>query len=140
MAVARVTERFRNGGHNVSEDVVGRRYEGGIRNFFQLYRSLADGWSFYDNAMVSGPRLVAKGTRNMDTEVHDSEIWTRLRGGEFIMQETIKKDIDKLFNDRKGMDRALSRAVRQALLQHKRAGNPVATCVMEKWCGLHPKR
>jgi hypothetical protein len=43
------------------------------------------------------------------------------------MPEAIKKDIGKLFNDREGMDRALARAVRQALLQHKRAGNPVAT-------------
>lgn len=43
------------------------------------------------------------------------------------MQETVKKDIGRLFNDREGMDRALSKAVRQALLQHKRAGNPVAT-------------
>ena len=43
------------------------------------------------------------------------------------MQETAKKDIGKLFNDREGMDRALARAVRQALLEHKRAGNPVAT-------------
>ena len=42
------------------------------------------------------------------------------------MQETVKKDIGKLFNDREGMDRALARAVRQALLQHKRMGNPVA--------------
>lgn len=43
------------------------------------------------------------------------------------MQETVKKDIGKLFKDREGMDRALARAVREALLQHKRAGNPVAT-------------
>ena len=43
------------------------------------------------------------------------------------MQENVKKDIGKLFNDREGMDRALARAVRQALLQHKKMGNPVAT-------------
>lgn len=38
-----------------------------------------------------------------------------------------RKDIGKLFNDREGMDRALAGAVRQALLQHKRMGNSVAT-------------
>ncbi len=43
------------------------------------------------------------------------------------MQEKVKKDIGKLFKDREGMDRALAEAVRQALLQHKRMGNPVAT-------------
>jgi hypothetical protein len=45
------------------------------------------------------------------------------------MQESAKKDIGKLLDDREGMDRALARAVRQAVLQHKRAGNPVAI-----WC------
>jgi hypothetical protein len=43
------------------------------------------------------------------------------------MQDADKKDIDKLFADREGITRALTKAVRQALLQHKRAGNPVAT-------------
>ena len=80
MAVARVKERVKTGGHNVSEDVVRRRYEGGLRNFFGLYRSLADGWSFYDNATVSGPRLIAKGKGNVDTEVHDPKIWAKLKG------------------------------------------------------------
>lgn len=45
------------------------------------------------------------------------------------MQETATKDIGKLLDDREGMDRALARAVRQAVLHHKRAGNPVAI-----WC------
>jgi predicted ABC-type ATPase len=80
MAVARVRERVRAGGHNVAEDVVRRRYEGGLRNFFELYRPLADGWSFYDNTTVSGPRLIAKGTGDVDKEVHDPEIWAKLRG------------------------------------------------------------
>lgn len=38
MAIARVKERVRAGGHSVSEDVVRRRYSGGLRNFFGLYR------------------------------------------------------------------------------------------------------
>jgi hypothetical protein len=42
------------------------------------------------------------------------------------MEETAKKDIGKLLDDREGMDRALARAVREAVLQHKREGNPVA--------------
>ena len=43
------------------------------------------------------------------------------------MRNEEKKDIGKLFNDREGMDHALAQAVRQALLQHKRDGNPVVT-------------
>lgn len=36
IAVARVQERVRRGGHHVPEDVVRRRYRAGLRNFFQL--------------------------------------------------------------------------------------------------------
>lgn len=42
------------------------------------------------------------------------------------MQMTEKKDIDKLFADSVGLTRALTKAVKQAILQHKRAGNPIA--------------
>jgi len=69
-----------SGGHNVSEHVVRRRYEGGLRNFFELYRPLADSWSFYDNAAVSSPRMIASGTGALDVEVHDPEIWAKLSG------------------------------------------------------------
>lgn len=37
-----------------------------------------------------------------------------------------KKTIDELFLDGKEIDAALRNAVQQALLQHKKAGNPVA--------------
>jgi predicted ABC-type ATPase len=41
MAVARVKARVRQGGHNVPELVVRRRYGTGLSNFFQLYWPLS---------------------------------------------------------------------------------------------------
>ena len=41
MAVARVKARVRQGGHNVSDPVVRRRYGSGLSNLFQLYWPLA---------------------------------------------------------------------------------------------------
>ena len=41
MAVARVRARVRQGGHNVPESVVRRRYGSGLHNFFQLYEPIA---------------------------------------------------------------------------------------------------
>jgi predicted ABC-type ATPase len=81
MAVARVKERIMTGGHSVPEDVVRRRCIGGIRNFFEIYRPLADRWFFYDNAMASGPRLIAEGIHGSDEMVHDSGLWKHLSGG-----------------------------------------------------------
>ena len=50
MAVARVAQRVREGGHDVPEGVIRRRYDAGRRNFEQIYRGLVDGWALYDNS------------------------------------------------------------------------------------------
>ena len=61
LAVARVAERVRQGGHDVPEVVVRRRFAAGLRNFFAMYQSLADTWQVFDNAAGSGPVLIAAG-------------------------------------------------------------------------------
>ncbi|MFO1430789.1 MAG: zeta toxin family protein [Candidatus Competibacteraceae bacterium] len=50
MAIARVAERVRQGGHPISEPVIRRRFESGQRHFEQVYRKLVDTWVLYDNA------------------------------------------------------------------------------------------
>ena len=50
MALDRVAERVRQGGHNVPSDVVCRRYAAGLRNFEQVYRDAVDAWAMYDNS------------------------------------------------------------------------------------------
>jgi predicted ABC-type ATPase len=42
LAISRVKERVKLGGHSVPEDVIRRRYHAGIRNFFNLYKPIAD--------------------------------------------------------------------------------------------------
>ncbi|MDR0354344.1 MAG: zeta toxin family protein [Deltaproteobacteria bacterium] len=63
-AMGRVETRVRLGGHNVPEDVVRRRFAAGLRNFFQLYGSIATSWLFYDNSWPARPILLAKGASN----------------------------------------------------------------------------
>ena len=48
MALARVRNRVMEGGHDVPEDVVRRRFEVGWRNFREVYRELVDEWALYD--------------------------------------------------------------------------------------------
>lgn len=50
MAIDRVAERVRQGGHDVPSDVIRRRFTAGLRNFEQLYRDSVDAWAMYDNA------------------------------------------------------------------------------------------
>jgi predicted ABC-type ATPase len=58
MAVARVANRVRQGGHNVPPDDIRRRYAAGLRNLFCLYRSILDGWWLYDASRLP-PKLIA---------------------------------------------------------------------------------
>ncbi len=42
------------------------------------------------------------------------------------MKETNEKDIDQIFAEGTLIDKALKQAVQEAILQHKKAGNPIA--------------
>jgi predicted ABC-type ATPase len=58
--IERVYERKALGGHFVPEETIRRRYEGGLRNFFELYSPIAERWKFYDNTLKPR-RLIAEG-------------------------------------------------------------------------------
>jgi predicted ABC-type ATPase len=55
VALARIQARVAQGGHDVPEPVVRRRFERGLRNFERVYCKLVDSWARYDN---SGPTPV----------------------------------------------------------------------------------
>jgi predicted ABC-type ATPase len=78
LAISRVQERVRTGGHNVPEETIRRRYHAGIRNFFQLYRSLADSWRFYNNSTTAVYRLIASGIDEFTEEIYDNETWEKI--------------------------------------------------------------
>jgi predicted ABC-type ATPase len=49
-AIARVAERVRQGGHNIPEPVIRRRFYSGWRNFTNAYRAAVDDWAVNDNS------------------------------------------------------------------------------------------
>jgi predicted ABC-type ATPase len=48
-AIARVAERVRQGGHDVPQPVIRRRFAAGLRNFEGAYKSVVDTWAKYNN-------------------------------------------------------------------------------------------
>ena len=63
MALARVAERVRQGGHDIPEAVVRRRFASGRRNFQTHYRAAVDAWALYDNSGEE-PVLIEWGERS----------------------------------------------------------------------------
>jgi predicted ABC-type ATPase len=78
LAIARVQQRVRRGGHHVPEETIRRRYDVGLRNFFKLYRPLTDSWRFYDNSNTAAYRLIAFGVNDFEPAVYDSQAWENI--------------------------------------------------------------
>ena len=60
LALARIRSRVAQGGHDVPETVVRRRFGRGLRNFEQIYRGLVNAWVLYDNSGPA-PNLISSG-------------------------------------------------------------------------------
>lgn len=77
LAVVRVKERVKAGGHSVPEDTIKRRYSAGLKNFFNLYCTLADSWQLYDNSNANSVSTIAS-TFNHDLSIYDDALWQHL--------------------------------------------------------------
>lgn len=81
MAVARVAATVREGGHDVPEETIRRRYEAGLHNFFSLYQPMATTWVFWDNSSELGLTPIASGEGLATSKVCDQTTWQRIKSG-----------------------------------------------------------
>ncbi len=63
--------------HHMPDDTIRQRYARSVRNFFELYRPVADWWEVYDNSY--GQRyLIGIGTPDEEL-VEDEATWLQFR-------------------------------------------------------------
>ena len=79
LAIERVTERVRRGGHGIPPHEIRRRYERGIMNLFRLYIPIVDTWAIYDNSLRARPSLVASGNIEANATVVLADTWHNLK-------------------------------------------------------------
>ena len=79
LAVERVAERVRRGGHAVPEVVVRRRYKRSLSNFFNAYRPLADSWLMLDNSQQEAPGPIAWRETGGPIHIVSDGPWKELR-------------------------------------------------------------
>lgn len=77
LAVSRVAERVKTSGHFVPEETIRRRFDAGLRNFFNLYDPLADSWQMYDNTYMRDFPLIAS-KKDKQLVVNNPKIWQSL--------------------------------------------------------------
>ncbi len=81
LAIQRVADRVRQGGHNIPDAVVRRRYHRGLANFLHLYRPLATSWWLYDNSEGFTPTEVAAGGQGREPRILHKEKWQAINEG-----------------------------------------------------------
>lgn len=76
MAIDRVAHRVEQGGHNIPEDVIRRRFVAGPRNLIESYMPLFDTWMLFDSSTLH-PRKIACYKKG-DTEVLDPVLYNQI--------------------------------------------------------------
>lgn len=76
IALERIADRVRRGGHNVPEKIVRRRFNRGLSNLFNIYRPLLDFWVIFDNSK-DDPVMIAYEEAG-DLELIDPALFLKL--------------------------------------------------------------
>ncbi|MGQ0546741.1 MAG: hypothetical protein ACT4P3_15615, partial [Betaproteobacteria bacterium] len=132
MAVERVARRVAAGGHAIPEDVIRRRYERGLDNFFNAYLHAADTWVLMNNVSRPG-RPIAWRRIGTGLQVLDNHLWKELiRHMKHRAEEprVVTADPEELARLQKAFDPqdivdAVNRAVTAAYKRHKARGESI---------------
>jgi predicted ABC-type ATPase len=68
LAIERVKTRVFEGGHNIPEPVIIRRYFSGLSNLYKLYIPICDYWMIFNNS-VSSSLLIAEGYQDNEIDI-----------------------------------------------------------------------
>ena len=78
LAIERVRTRVLEGGHNIPEKVIRRRYYSGLKNLFEIYIPICDYWMLFNNS-VSPSELIAEGYKDKDLEIKNFSNFTTIK-------------------------------------------------------------
>ena len=78
LALERVRIRVSEGGHNINQEVIIRRYYAGIKNLFEIYMPIADEVLIFDNS-VGKHDLIAEKTIETDINIINPQKFKMLK-------------------------------------------------------------
>ncbi len=76
LALKRVSTRVKEGGHNIKNDVIRRRFRNGLNNLVDIYLPIVDNWVVVNN---SGEKfnIIAQGDKQ-ELLIKDEKLWKRI--------------------------------------------------------------
>lgn len=78
LATERVKARVEEGGHDVKDHVIERRYYAGLKNLFDLYIPVADYWMVFNNSCMQS-ELIAEGYSDKQIDIKNNTTFDRLK-------------------------------------------------------------
>ena len=82
LAIERVRTRVLEGGHNIPEPVIIRRYNSGLSNLFNLYLPICDYWMIFDNSHTPS-ELIAEGYPEEEIEIANPSKFETLKSQQY---------------------------------------------------------
>src|SRR3989338_5520026 len=79
LAIQRVKERVKTGGHSLPEETIIPRYQAALNNFFKLYLPLTDSLQFFNNSETDHLNLIASQSANK-LNIKDEVLWKKISG------------------------------------------------------------
>jgi predicted ABC-type ATPase len=77
LAIERIKERVKKGGHFIQDEIVTRRYYRGIKNLLQYFIPFCDYWLVFDNSSQNAV-MVAEGIKDLEKKIFNDEIWQQI--------------------------------------------------------------
>lgn len=77
-AIKRVQQRVSNGGHNIPEEDIRRRFKRGLYNLLYLYLPICDSVLVYNNVITPAKLVARKRATYEDIEAVEPEMWDQL--------------------------------------------------------------
>ena len=78
LAIERVKIRVAEGGHNIENEIIRRRYKNGIKNLFEIYLPIADEVMIFDNSEGKHD-LIAKKTIETEIDIFNEIKFNKLK-------------------------------------------------------------
>jgi predicted ABC-type ATPase len=78
LAIERVATRVSEGGHNIPEEVIIRRYFKGLANLTNIFIDICDYWIVIDNS-TNPYKFIAEGALNLPVTIYENEIWSKIK-------------------------------------------------------------
>jgi predicted ABC-type ATPase len=78
LAIERVATRVSEGGHNIPEEVIIRRYFKGLANLTNIFIDICDYWIVIDNS-TNPYKFIAEGALNLPVTIYENEIWNKIK-------------------------------------------------------------